>query len=228
VRLKLNDLSHTALSLCEKDLASTFYNRYTPRISRLKIFMNIHAYSTSRVNGPGNRFVLWTQGCSKGCPDCFNPGTWSVKENISLTPYQIFELIKNYDIDGVTITGGDPLEQEDILELLLLLSSLNLRKGIILFTGFSIDEINKDFLLRKSLSYIDVLIDGRYEKEKRISSGLRGSENQNILYFSDKIHPDELSIDQEIEVGVACDKIYITGFPNISRKVLKSLGVILK
>ena len=190
--------------------------------------MNIHAYSTSRVNGPGNRFVLWTQGCSKGCSDCFNPLTWSVKENISLTPNQIFELIKNYDIDGVTITGGDPLEQEDILELLMLLYTLNLSKGVILFTGYSIDEINKDFLLRKSLSYIDVLIDGRYEKDKRISSGLRGSENQNILYFSDKIHPEELMIDQEIEVGVSCDKIYVTGFPNISRKVLRELGVILK
>jgi len=118
--------------------------------------------------------------------------------------------------------------KEDILELLMLLYTLNLSKGIILFTGYSIDEINKDFLLRKSLSYVDVLIDGRYEKDKRISSGLRGSENQNILYFSDKIHPDELMIDQEIEVGVSCDKIYVTGFPNISRKVLRELGVILK
>ena len=145
--------------------------------------MNIYAYKISSVNGPGNRFTLWTQGCSKGCSDCFNPETWSNRENIILTPLEIFEHIKELDIDGVTITGGDPLEQEDILELLMLLYTLNLSKGIILFTGYSIDEINKDFLLRKSLSYIDVLIDGRYEKDKRISSGLRGSENQNILYF---------------------------------------------
>ncbi len=90
--------------------------------------MNIHAYSISKVNGPGNRFVLWTQGCSKGCSECFNPLTWSFKENILLTPEEIFELIKNYDIDGVTITGGDPLEQEDILSLLMLISTLDLRK----------------------------------------------------------------------------------------------------
>ena len=190
--------------------------------------MNIHAYSISKVNGPGNRFVLWTQGCSKGCSECFNPLTWSFERNLSLTPEQIFELIKNYDIDGVTITGGDPLEQEDILSLLMLISTLDLRKGVILFTGYLIDEINKDFLLRKSLSYIDVLIDGRYEKDKKISSGLRGSENQNILYFSDKIKPDEIMIDQEIEVGMRDDKIYVTGFPNISRKILRELGVIIK
>jgi anaerobic ribonucleoside-triphosphate reductase activating protein len=118
----------------------------------------------------------------------------------SLLILQVQECLKELD---------DLQEQEDILELLMLLYTLNLSKGVILFTGYSIDEINKDFLLRKSLSYIDVLIDGRYEKDKRISSGLRGSENQNILYFSDKIHPDELMIDQEIEVGVSCDKIYI-------------------
>jgi anaerobic ribonucleoside-triphosphate reductase activating protein len=125
----------------------------------------------------------------------------------------------------VTITGGDPLEQEDILELLMLLYTLNLSKGIILFTGYSIDEINKDFLLRKSLSYIDVLIDGRYEKDKRISSSLRGSENQNIIYFSSKIKEEELNIDQEVEVGILDSEMYVTGFPSISRKILKSLGV---
>ena len=191
--------------------------------------MNIRGYCLSKVNGPGNRFVLWTQGCSKGCSECFNPETWSTNVYKELSPLQLFEIVKNFEVDGVTISGGDPLEQEDeLLELLMLLSTMRLRKGVILFSGFTRAEISSSPIREKCLSYIDVLIDGRYEKEKRISSGLRGSENQNILYFSDKIHPDELSIDQEIEVGVDCDKIYITGFPNISRKVLKSLGVILK
>ena len=187
--------------------------------------MNIHAYSISKVNGPGNRFVLWTQGCSKGCSECFNPLTWSFKENISLTPEEIFELIKNYDIDGVTITGGDPLEQEDILSLLMLISTLDLRKGVILFTGYLIDEINKDFLLRKSLSYIDVLIDGRYEKDKKISSGLRGSENQNIIYFSDKIKPEELRFDHMVEIGYFNGELSATGFPYIDKKYLKEFGI---
>jgi len=129
----------------------------------------------------------------------------------------------------VTITGGDPLEQpEELLELLILLESLNLSKGIILFTGFTIDEINKDFLLRKSLGYIDVLIDGRFEKDQRISRGLRGSENQNIIYFSSKIKEEELNIDQEVEVCLEGDKISVTGFPSVDRKFLKEFGVILK
>jgi anaerobic ribonucleoside-triphosphate reductase activating protein len=178
------------------------------------------------VNGPGLRFVLWTQGCSKGCKNCFNPETWSFEKYKSLTPLEIFRLIKNSNVSGVTITGGDPLEQpEELLELLILLEGLNLSNGIILFSGYTIDEINKDFLLRKSLNYIDVLIDGRFEKDQRISSSLRGSENQNIIYFSSKIKEEELNIDQEVEVGILDNEMYVTGFPSISRKILKSLGV---
>lgn len=191
--------------------------------------MNIRGYCLSRVNGPGLRFVLWTQGCSKGCKNCFNPETWSFEKYKLLTPLEIFELIKNSSVSGVTITGGDPLEQpEELLELLVLLESLNLSNGIILFTGFTIDEINKDFLLRKSLDYIDVLIDGRFEKDQRISSSLRGSENQNIIYFSSKIKEEELNIDQEVEVCLEGDKISVTGFPSVDRKFLKEFGVILK
>lgn len=191
--------------------------------------MNVHAYCVSKVNGPGERFTLWTQGCSKGCKNCFNPETWSFSINKIIPVERIFNIIKDLDVSGVTITGGDPFEQpEELFNLLLLLEGLNLSKGVIVFTGYTIDEINKDFLLRKSLSYIDVLIDGRFFEEKRISSGLRGSENQNIIYFSDKVLPEELEIDQSVEIGLEDDNIYVTGFPSISRKFLRSLGVRLK
>lgn len=187
--------------------------------------MLIHSYHISRVNGPGVRFVLWTQGCSKGCKECYNPETWKF-EGKSFSSKEIFELINSYNIDGVTISGGDPLEQEDILELLEKLYNLNLPKGIILFSGFTFDEINNSSM-RDCFSYIDVLIDGRYEKELKISSSLRGSENQNIIYFSSKIKPEELRIDHQVEVLERDGNICITGFPKLDRKYLKSLGVIV-
>lgn len=191
--------------------------------------MNIHAYKISRVNGPGDRFTLWTQGCSKGCVDCFNPETWSNRENIILTPIEIFEHIRSLDIDGVTITGGDPFEQEEELLLLLkLLDSLSLSKGVIVFTGFSYDEIRADKIREECCDYIDVLIDGRYEKDKRISSEIKGSSNQNIIYFSSKIKEEELLIDQEVEICLEEDIISVTGFPSIDRKFLKEFGVIFK
>ena len=191
--------------------------------------MNIRGYCLSKVNGPGNRFVLWTQGCLKGCKNCFNPETWSTDLYKELSPTQIFELIKNFNVEGVTISGGDPLEQEEeLLELLFLLKEIKLPKGIILFTGFSRNEIRENPIREKCLSYIDVLIDGRYEEELKTDSSLRGSSNQEFYFFSDKISREELFFDQEIELSLENDKIVMTGFPNVSRKTLKELGVILK
>ena len=179
--------------------------------------MLIHSIHTSKVNGPGKRLVIWTQGCSKGCKNCFNPATWKF-EGLNILPLDIIKEIG--DVSGVTISGGDPLEQGDILDLLIPLYDLNLPKGIILFSGYTIDEINNSSL-RDCLNYIDVLIDGRYEDELRISSGLRGSENQNIIYFSDKIKPEELMMEQEIEIGDG----YISGFPYIDKIYLRKMGI---
>jgi anaerobic ribonucleoside-triphosphate reductase activating protein len=191
--------------------------------------MNIRGYCLSKVNGPGNRFVLWTQGCSKGCSECFNPETWSTNIYKELSPRQIFELIKNFEVDGITISGGDPLEQEDeLLELLMLLSSMRLRKGIILFSGFTRAEISSNIIREKCLSYIDVLIDGRYEKNLKVDFSLKGSSNQEFYFFSNKISSSELVFDQEIEISCLEEDIMMTGFPNISKKILKDLGVVLK
>jgi len=191
--------------------------------------MNIRGYGLSKVNGPGNRFVLWTQGCSKGCSECFNPETWSTNVYKELSPLQLFELIKNFEVDGITISGGDPLEQEDeLLELLMLLSTIRLSKGIILFSGFTRAEISSNIIREKCLSYIDVLIDGRYEKNLKVDFSLRGSSNQEFYYFSDKILSDELCFDQEVEISVLEGELLMTGFPKVSRKLLKDLGVTLK
>ena len=191
--------------------------------------MNIHAYSISRVNGPGNRFVLWTQGCSKGCSECFNPETWSTATYKELSPIQLFHIIQNFEVDGITISGGDPLEQEDeLLELLMLLSSVRFKKGIILFSGFTRAEISSSPIREACLKYIDVLVDGRYEKNLKVDFSLRGSSNQEFYFFSNKISSDELHFDQEIEISSLEGDIMMTGFPNISRKILKELGVNLK
>jgi anaerobic ribonucleoside-triphosphate reductase activating protein len=191
--------------------------------------MNIRGYGLSKVNGPGNRFVLWTQGCSKGCSECFNPETWSHNIFKEYSPRQIFELIKDFEVDGITISGGDPLEQEDeLLELLFLLKEIKLPKGIILFTGFTRAEISSNIIREECLRYIDVLIDGRYEKNLKVDFSLRGSSNQEFHFFSHKISRSELVFDQEIEISCLEGDIMLTGFPNISRKILKDLGVVLK
>ena len=192
--------------------------------------MNIHGYCISSVNGPGKRFVLWTQGCFKKCKNCFNPETWSYSKNKILSPYQIFELINNFeDIEGVTISGGDPFEQEDdLLALLFLLSGKNYKKGVIVFSGYTREQIEAHPIRKKCLDYMDVLIDGLYIDELRTLNDLRGSSNQRFYFFSQKIKEDELKFDHEIEISHLEGDIIITGFPHVDRKVLKSFGVDIK
>lgn len=188
--------------------------------------MLIHSYvNESYVNGPGKRFVLWTQGCTKKCKNCFNPETWN-RNGLEFTVDQILDMIENSNCQGLTLTGGDPMEQpEDLLELLIKVKSLNLNKGIILFTGYTLEQINQESILKQCLEYVDVLIDGKFEEKLRTYNDLRGSTNQKFYFFSSKIQKEELEFDQHIEVGNNQNSIYMTGFPILKNINLKKYGL---
>jgi anaerobic ribonucleoside-triphosphate reductase activating protein len=102
---------------------------------------------------------------------------------------------------------------------------LDLSDGVIVFTGFTIDEIRVREELNKSLDYIDVLIDGLYIEEKRITNGLAGSSNQEFHFLTDKISRDSITIDQEVEIHSLGDLIQITGFPLIDKINMKLKGI---
>ena len=189
--------------------------------------INIHSViNSSRVNGPGDRFVIWTQGCRKMCKNCYNPETWSHYKNNLIPIDEILEDIKNSSATGVTISGGDPFEQpEELFYLLTKIKQLDLSDGVIVFTGYTIDEIRVREELVKSLDYIDVLIDGLYIEEKRISSGLAGSSNQEFHFLTDKISRDNILIDQEVEIHLLGELIQITGFPLIDKNNMKLKGI---
>ena len=191
------------------------------------MYINIHSViNSSRVNGPGDRFVIWTQGCRKGCKNCYNPETWSHYKNNLILVDEIFEDLKNSSATGVTISGGDPFEQpEELFYLLTKIKQLDLSDGVIVFTGFTIDEIRVREELRKSLDYIDVLIDGLYVEEKRTLSGLAGSSNQEFYFLTDKISRDKIVIDQEVEIHSLGELIQITGFPLIDKINMKLKGI---
>lgn len=191
------------------------------------MLINLHStIKSSRVNGPGDRFVIWTQGCRKMCKNCYNPETWSHYRNNLIDIDLLVEEIKNSSTTGVTISGGDPFEQpEELFYLLGEIKQLDLSDGVIVFSGYTIDEIRVREELRKSLDYIDVLIDGLYIDEKRITNGLAGSSNQEFHFLSDKISRDGLQIDQEVEIHSLGDLIQITGFPLIDKINMKLKGI---
>ena len=191
------------------------------------MLINLHStIKSSRVNGPGDRFVIWTQGCRKMCKNCYNPETWSHYRNNLIDIDLLVEEIKNSSTTGVTISGGDPFEQpEELFYLLGEIKQLDLSDGVIVFSGYTIDEIRVREELRKCLDYIDVLIDGLYIDEKRITNGLAGSSNQEFHFLTDKISRSGINIDQEVEIHSLGDLIQITGFPLIDKINMKLKGI---
>ena len=140
--------------------------------------------------GPGNRLVLWSIGCSKKCYKCANPELWSeeplkdvdIKKLVSL----IKQSINDTKIEGITITGGDPLEQ--INELLALLPFFQeITDDVLVYTGYTINEVKNNLSIQQweiLNNHVSVLIDGPYIHELNDNSCvLRGSTNQSINYF---------------------------------------------
>ena len=146
-------------------------------------------------NGPGFRVTIWVSGCTHACPGCQNKHTWKYGQGHKLddmVPYhitckeKILNLIGDKHIDGVTISGGDPLDQsaQALKELAKFLSNIKKRypkKSIWLYTGYLIEDLN-NYPYKEVIKNCDVIIDGPYVKEKRnITIPFRGSTNQRII-----------------------------------------------
>ena len=141
------------------------------------------------INGLGVRTSIWFAGCSNHCEGCWSPNTWNPNQGKALKDClpRIEEYLKDKKTDGVSILGGDPLYSifsgtgaSELIQLLKLCKSYN--KNIWLWTGYTLDKIVEK--CPEVLGYIDVLIDGRYIKEKKdLNLYFRGSRNQRIIFF---------------------------------------------
>ena len=135
------------------------------------------------VNGEGVRVTLFVTGCEHMCLGCYNKETWSRKAGKPFTKEireKLLDIIKDHD--GLSLSGGDPLytgNREEILELCKLFKQRYPDKNIWLWTGYTYDQV-KDLEIIK---YIDVLIDGRFEKDNKTVKPWRGSNNQELIRF---------------------------------------------
>lgn len=138
----------------------------------------------SIANGIGIRVVLWVSGCSIHCKGCHNPQTWDFNcgKMFDIEAIQIIceELKKPY-VAGITLSGGHPLEPENVevcMSLCMYLKKRFPEKTIWLYTGWTWEEISHMAIM----DYIDVVVDGPYIEDKRnISLKWRGSENQRVI-----------------------------------------------
>lgn len=166
--------------------------------------MNIHRIiPLTQAEGPGKRFALWTQGCSRHCKGCMLPETWSFAPNQLLSVEALLDAIRRSPgIEGVTILGGEPFEQAG--ELTALLSGIwEMGLSAIVFTGFSLSEVRK--IAPDALTHIDVLVDGEYVQALRsFRVPMIGSENQRFHFLTDRYCMADIPPNQ-IEVRIDAD-----------------------
>ena len=135
-------------------------------------------------NGDGLRVVLWLSGCRHHCLGCQNPVTWDPEDGLAFDEAAKRELeeqlAKSY-ISGITFSGGDPLFPGNLEEVTAYCKEVKERfpeKTIWLYTGEVWEAIRK----LEVLQYIDVLVDGRFEQEKKDNLlHWRGSNNQRVI-----------------------------------------------
>ena len=141
-----------------------------------------------KVLGPGNRIGIWFAGCHHKCKGCSNPELWKVDEKYFVTIEQVEKLIRTvaveHEIDGFTITGGDPVEQAvELTNLLVRVEDIS--QDVILYTGYQREELTSEAQM-KLLERVSVLIDSEYKEELNDGAFLRGSSNQIIHILSEQ------------------------------------------
>jgi anaerobic ribonucleoside-triphosphate reductase activating protein len=168
----------------------------------------------SAANGPGERFVLWVQGCPLACPGCWNPETWAFERRDLRSVEELAAVILATEgIEGVTFTGGEPFAQARALTAL----AERVRAAglsVFVFTGYGLDELTRPEHLAL-LAVTDVVIAGRYVEAER-ANGLawRGSANQRVHFLSDLYGPADMDEVAEVEFHVDKDgTLTVTGFP---------------
>lgn len=154
--------------------------------------MNIAKINPCDVaNGPGVRVSVFVSGCRRHCPGCHNEQAWDFgygEPYTDATREYILALLEPDYIDGITILGGEPMEPENLEDLLNLAWKVQeMGKSVWLYTGYTYesivdaqDEVN--YMRFRLACAVDVLVDGEYREDERdITLKYRGSRNQRLI-----------------------------------------------
>lgn len=179
----------------------------------------------TKVEGPGNRYCIWFQGCSRHCKGCWAKATWDFDSGKELDTEDILnDILKTPNIEGVTFLGGEPFEQfKALLELAKGVKKNGL--SILCFTGNKMEDIQKYY--PEILQYIDILIDGEYkENEKDFLRPWVGSKNQRYFFLSNRYDESILNdYKNKLEVNIQKNGlIFINGMGDFE-KLEKNLNM---
>ena len=144
---------------------------------------------TDIANGPGVRVSLFVSGCRNHCPGCFQPETWDFDYGEPFTREtedEIIEALRPSWIQGLSILGGEPTEEENAAVLIPFLKRVRAvlpDKDIWLYSGYTYEALRD----KEILTLVDVLVDGPFLLElKDAGLAFRGSRNQRIIDLKEK------------------------------------------
>lgn len=177
--------------------------------------LRIHRFLPfSRANGPGVRAVIWVQGCSLGCPGCFNSETHPFAGGeLALADDLFGRIVALGDaIEGITVSGGEPLQQRSPLLALLQRIRRETALSVILFTGYTWEKVQQMPDAEALLACVDILIAGRYDASQHLARDLCGSANQTVHLFTDRYTISDLQSVPSAEVFITAEgEVMVSG-----------------
>ena len=185
-----------------------------------RLLLNVSAIRRfSRVNGPGLRSVVWVQGCTIGCPGCFNSHTHPHTPMRLANPKELaMRLLRLPDTGGITISGGEPFEQANACAVL----AEKIRRGgrtVMVFSGYRFELLRGSQLpsVQRFLACIDLLVAGPYIRSLSGNGSLwRGSINQTVHFLMSRMNPRSLqgpAREPVVEITIDGRSLASTGFP---------------
>lgn len=172
----------------------------------------------STVNGPGRRAVLWVQGCSLGCPGCFNPATHRPAGPRTPIDEVVAQLVgTRTGLDGVTFSGGEPFEQAVALAKV----AAGLRAAwptchLMAYSGYAYEALrgaDAPAGAAALLAQLDMLVDGPYAVKRPGAAAWRASGNQRVWVLGRSPSTWAAPADAEITIGEAGD-VLLSGLPD--------------
>ncbi len=168
--------------------------------------------------GPGNRAVLWVQGCPFRCKGCISPEWIPFIQAKEFEPRELAEqLFLVPEINGITISGGEPVMQASPLTRFLEYARSLRDINVIMFTGYYYENLLAFPLaspVQQLLKSVDVLIDGPYDENQNNNLGLRGSANQRVIHLTDRLKEYDFEHQiRQVEVQISDGEILFVGVP---------------
>lgn len=176
-----------------------------------------HTEAHTDLLGPGDRFVIWVHGCCFDCEGCLARNTrFGSFQMINVS--DLAAVIKKSGCDGLTISGGEPFLQAEALAALVRDVRASVNMGVIVYSGFTLEELQGRPDSAALLSLTDLLIDGRYIKELDDGRAYIGSSNQRLHYLTDRykaVGAEYYSASKRrAEIKFSSDSVTLIGVPS--------------